>query len=365
MANDTEIPDEMLHDLNIDPWAVFLLMSLILAISSYLTNLFVQYLLDQPFGKQCLMSRLCQDILIANLMFVGLWTVSAIMFRFFEVTGEAWLVPEMSGYVSLIGEALFLLIMLYLGLIGALRLYVNRFHVLDPLEEWSGESEVYSITLIRIFVSIVVILQFGLLWLNSIKPITYYKITDPKLKWEILPRASWLLLAFDILLSTICAILFTSGIIYRRFEDNKLGLNRIEVGIPKMNDNTTNASTTEEGTQEENSKDSGTSNQPESQSSVINTVAIPSLMYIGNGLLIVLIILLQYFNVISLGFWWCITVSVAIEGVLMPAVFIMRNPDLRIYCLRQVKRHESVVLGCVRGVVSFFLQCNARVHPLA
>ena len=116
-------------------WGIIAIAPTTFLLAPYFTVLIVGFLQDLPLQKQGILSILCQDISWLNLLFVCIWTVSSIVFKTLEEIGNEDLMREISYYTSITAEIVFFALILYMCLIGFLKLYITRYHFLDPIED--------------------------------------------------------------------------------------------------------------------------------------------------------------------------------------------------------------------------------------
>ena len=343
--------------------AIVIMMSLVFILSPYLTMIFTKFLQELPLQKQSLLTRLCQDVSWVNLLFVWLWAIISMVFKAFEETGNDHLIKSISYYVTLIAEILFFMMILYLYLIGSLKAYTTRYHVLDPIEEWSGRSETYSVRITRLAIVTMGILELGCLLLCNIKPLTYYKLNKCELNEKPVPWNTILLLYVDCGLLTACILSILAGYYVQHLEDSKLKRYCVDIEIQNVNQTINLDLNIQENDENRNELVDSQSNND--QQSVVKQVSFPSLIYLANGTLIPLIFLLHHFNVISLNFWWIITLSIGLEGVGIPVALILRYPSLRNYCLRKVRHHKEYIFLAIRRVSSCFRQHSSTVASIS
>jgi len=130
--------------------------------------------------------------------------------------------------ISYISEALFFLGMLYASLISSLikylsqiglRLYTIVYQVLDPLGEWIGEDENFTILLIRLSTMALTGLYIGIIKLSSSTPIIYYKLSEEDFTLEDVPFESRLKRGINIACCIVPLVLFRTGKIIQDQKD--------------------------------------------------------------------------------------------------------------------------------------------------
>ena len=120
------------------------------------------------------MNKLVQDVIRLNLMVVWIWTLPFMMLKLLERSNQEEFLTE---FISIISHSLFHLIIIYLFLIGGLRLYTIRLRVLDPLEEWLGEyDEGMAMNILRLSFTLIALSDIAAFCLTSTKPNEYYHI---------------------------------------------------------------------------------------------------------------------------------------------------------------------------------------------
>ena len=106
--------------------AVTMMISLFVASPFFVLPL-LWFLQDLPLNKQCIMNCLYQDVIKINLLFVWSWAFSAITFK---ILAEKFMIDHLEAFVEfavIANEIVYFLIMIYLSLIGGLRVYVAKF----------------------------------------------------------------------------------------------------------------------------------------------------------------------------------------------------------------------------------------------
>ena len=343
------------------PTGVVVLLSLIFIISPILTILWLQFLQDQAFDKQCLENSFFRDLIKLNNACVCIWSFLAFSVFIFEESKDQFLLISITKYLTLSNETIFFMLMLYLSLISSMRLYAACFNVLDPLDNFLGEDERLSLIIIRFSILIMSIIPSGILLFNSTQPMLYYKFIDKTMKWKDIPRGSAILYGIDMAFFALCAILFAAGKIYQwaeqsKYKTNILGSRTLILNIHHGN----RANTSNEPNQEPSatSQESGKSNR-----FIGREVALPNILYLLTGLFITVLILLQCFDVISLDIWWSVTGMVGMQGVGFPTMVILWYDNLRRYCFRQLSYHISIMNGSVYRLFHSNPMSRNVIHP--
>jgi hypothetical protein len=343
------------------PTGAVVLMSLIFIISPILTIIWLQFLQDQAFDKQCLENSFFRDLIKLNNACVCIWSFLAFSVFIFEESKDRFLLISITKYLTLSNETIFFMLMLYLSLISSMRLYAAYFNVLDPLDNFLGEDERLSLILIRLSILMMSIIRSGILLFNSTQPILYYKFIDKAIKWKDIPRGSGILYGIDMAFFALCAILFAVGKIYQWSEQSKhrayiLGSRTIIINLRHGN----RANTPNEPNQEPSA-----SSQESGKGKWFNgrEVALPNILILLSGLLMTVLILLQCLDVISLDIWWIVTGFVGMQGVVFPTMVILWYDNLRRYCFRQVTYHISILNGSVYRLFHSNPMSRNAIHP--
>ena len=344
------------------PTGVVVLMFLIFIIAPILSILWLHFLQDQPFEKQCLENNLFSDLIKLNNACVGIWSLLAFSFFIFEDSKDRLLLIAITKYFTLCNETIFFMLMVYLYLISSMRMYTAWFHVLDPLDNFFGEHERLSLMIIRFSILMISVIPSGILLFNSIQPILYYKFIDKTMKWRDIPHGAGILYGIDIALFALCAILFAVGRIYQWVEKTKhmtniLGSSNINLNLSPWNRaNVSNEPNQESSTIGQDSDENNWHGRRE--------VALPNILYLVTGVLMTTLILLQCMGVISLDIWWSVTAIVGMQGVMFPTLAILWYHNLRRYCFRQIRNYINRMHdGAYRLFYSNYISRNA-IHPI-
>ena len=344
-------------------WGIIIISSTTFILAPYLTIIIVGFLQDLPLQKQGLLSRLCQDVSWINLMFVSLWPFSSIVFKSLEEISNDNLIRYISSFTSLAAEILFLMLILYLCFIGFLKLYITRYSSLDPIEDWLEKPEDFILMTIRLIVTILSIIELTFLCLTSVKPMTYYMIYKPGNIEESIPSRTLWLLYTDCGLLAVCAQSILAGYILQHVEDEKLQRYRVAVEMQNIP-----AATIEKNLQDSNKNESNPHSHQHytvQQFLVARHVSFASLVYLVVGMIIPFVFILQYFNIISLNFWWMIIIQSGLEGVGVPILLIAKNPPVTHYALRKIREHMNLIYGLLHRCFSSCKQHNASVGSIS
>ena len=337
-------------------------LSIILVITTYLSLIWTRYLKDQPMNKQCLLNKICRDLIRMNTLYCWLWLVASVAFKMFQDPEQIHFHNELAKYFTLINEAIFFIMMMYFFLVGILRLYTQRFHVLDPLEEWFGGCEKMIMLCIRLLFLATSTFFVSMLYVNSVKPLLFYWITKRHMRWEDTPLGSRILYGIDIGVCIICGVLFTAAKIYQQSVDSKLQSCHYELGTQGKTNLIGDVNSGEKPkTNEETSRC-----EKESEGAIWWTgrISLTALLYIATALILKLIFLLNHIGVIDIDIWWGVTGMVGILGVVNPVVLFLWYRDLKIYCLRQVKSDIDNILGWINGFISTVKKFRPRIAPI-
>ena len=147
IGNIIEIVSEGDHVIS---WKIIFFMCIITLVAPYLNHLWISFLKDQPLNKQCVLNRLCRDVVRVNLLYCLLWTTTSMILKMIDASGSERTINDVAYCSSLLNEGVFYILMMYLLLIGSLRIYTLRYNVLDPVEECFGKCENMVVTCIRV-----------------------------------------------------------------------------------------------------------------------------------------------------------------------------------------------------------------------
>ena len=102
-TNENYGAEEVQPNTNISP-GVIGSMVVIFFISPILTLLILSYLQEQPLNKQCVMNKLYQDVIKANLLMIWLWTCSALILNY-STSASAFMEMSQAKGVGLVNQA--------------------------------------------------------------------------------------------------------------------------------------------------------------------------------------------------------------------------------------------------------------------
>ena len=232
----------LLNSNDVSSWTAVAMMFSLFVVSPFLHLPLIWFLQDLPLNKQCLLSHLYQDVLKINLLFVWLWAPSGITFKILVENCMIDYLEEFVEFAAITNEALYSLIMIYLCLIGGLRLYIIKFNILDPFADTFGANEGSICKTIRTIVFALVLLIVVIILTTSTKPVAYLQILKSSSDVNELPLSSFLLFLFDVCLCLITTTLHICGKIYQMNQDSKLQKEIIELEI-SLNRSSGNANT--------------------------------------------------------------------------------------------------------------------------
>ena len=356
MHNETSLPEQI-------SWNIFVFMLLISILAPFCILLWLKYLQDQPLNKQSLMNKLVQDVIRLNLMVVWIWTLPFMMLKLLEPSNQE---EYLTGFISIISHALFHLIIIYLYLIGGLRLYTIRLRVLDPLEELMVEyDEGMAMNILRLCFTLIVLSDIGVFCLTSTKPIEYYHIWQQGMTWIAVPVGTRILFGIDVGILIICSIFYILLKMYQSLEDSKL---RTTVVVDIENSNRVglinNGDANSEWRVQGNQDPAVMVRKQGKGRAFVDSKTLPAFVHVASISFLALLVGLQYLELINLGFWWTMTTFLGIEGVLIPSGLILWYSELRSYSRRQIQYHAEATMACLNAAVSCFRKRIPTVHPI-
>ena len=326
------------------PLTSVVIMALIAILSPFLNTCLLFFLQDLPLTKQCIMNTLYQDVIRINLALVSFWTISGMISKFLIEMNKIFIISIFNEILAAVNEALASVIVFYLSLIGGLRLFTTRYHILDPLTHFFGEKEENIIRSIRFFLFLLSFSIVSAILASSTKLITYFSIRGECSVLLNLPLSSKLMLVYDVGMVIICILLHVSAKIYQNMEDAKLRRDLLELEVQLNNSrrkqieleiqwNKSLGIKTNDGIDAlKNSKDSDMTN--DYFSSIPYLENLPVIVYMINCVLITFIILSNCLDVSEMNFWWIITIFTANQGLLIPMAIGFWYPDIRLYFCR-------------------------------
>ena len=247
--------------------------------------------------------------------------------------------------ISYVNEGLFFLGMLYASLIGSLRLYTIVYQVLDPLGEWIGEDENFTMQLIRLSLMTLMGLYIGIIKLSSSTPIIYYKLSEEDFSLEDVPFKSRLKLGINIASCILPVVLFTTGKIIQDRKDAGLKNGSILIS-------------TKDNVEKSNAIPIIKSDE------FTYYVSVASMLYIGSGLIILTSLVLVYLEYVHINIWVGLTLLIGSQGVGIPVVFLSLSLPFRKHALRQMQGDLNNGREWVRSWISTILKLSHSVAPV-
>ena len=357
VANSQETDVESDHVIS---WKIIFFMTIISVVAPYLNFLWISFLKDQPLDKQCVMNRLCRDVIRVNLLYCLLWTTASMILRMLDGSGSEIRIKGVAYCTVLLNEAVIYILMMYLLLVGSLRLYTLRYNVLDPVEEYFGKCENMVVTCIRFFLFSIVTFMVSMLHVGSVKPFLFYKITNQQLTWDNTPLGTQVLYGVDVGFNTICGMVFLGAKIYQNSKYHTLQIDQFRIGVQRK----TNSDGNQQCSQAEADQTTDEESNPVSGKLFKDRTSLPALLYIGTGMLVAIIVLLEYFDVFDSSIWWIITAMVGMLGVVIPIVLFSLYNDLKVYCWRKMRSEVNEVSRAIHDGLSKFNMLKPRVSPL-
>ena len=335
-------------------WKVVVSMAFVFIASPLFAQMLLCFLRDQPLTKQCTMNYLYQDLIKAHLGFIWLWSLSGIIMKInLKAENDDFIKQFVISFV-LVSQALFLLVFLYICLIGALRMYSAKVNTLDPLEEILGGNDNKTIQIVRILIWSVVAFVVILYWCSSTRPLVYYQICEQKDTLTDLPTRSLILFFFDLGLCIFSVFLHMMVKIYQYIEDAKLRHEMVELD-KQLNNNFGN---TKRDSIKLSTVDDPPNDSPYPYSVYRSTL--PVVLYIGNSITIVLMLLLRYFGVGNINFWWVMAAFTGNQGVIFPLSFILFYREVRVYSCRRLNYYLDAFVNHVTKIKNRFKRRSLR-----
>ena len=356
MHDETTLPDLI-------SWNIFVFMLLISFLSPFCILLWLKYLQDQPLNKQSFMNKLVQDVIRLNLMIVWIWTLPFMMLKLIERSNQE---EFLTGFISIVSHALFHLIIIYLCLIGGLRLYTIRLRVLDPLEEWLGEyDEGMAMNILRLCFTLIYLFDIAAFCLTSSKPMEYYLIWLQGMTLNAVPVGTRILFGIDVGILIICSGFYIWLKVYQSLEDSKL---RTTVVVDIENSNNVGlidggAANNEKRLQDNKDPVLMVRKQGKGKG-FVDSKTLPALVHVASISFLALLVGLQYLELINLGFWWTMTTFLGIQGVLIPSSLILWYSELRWYSRRQIQYHAEATMACLNAAASCCRKRSPTVRPI-
>ena len=355
------------------PLTSVVIMALIAILSPFLNICLLYFLQDLPLTKQCIMNTLYQDVIRINLALVSFWTVSGIISKFFIEMKIISVMLIFDEVLAVVNEALFSVIVFYLSLIGGLRLFTTRYHILDPLTHFFGEKEEKILRSIRFIMFLVSFSIIAAILLSSTKPITYFSIRGECSIISNLPLSSKLMLIYEVGLGLICTLLHVFAKVYQNLQDAKLRKDLLELEIQlnrsrriqielEIQWNKSLGININDGIDSlRNIKDSDITG--DYFSSIPYLENLPVIVYMINCVLITCIILSNCLDISEMNFWWSITIFTANQGLLIPMAIGFWYPDIRLYFCRNVRNTFDFVFSCKRIRCQISRRVTRKITP--
>ena len=340
-------------------WAIIGCQIFLFLVSPLLAGILLSFLRNQPLTKQCTMTYLYQDLIKGHLGFIWVWSSSGIIMKILlPMANDVW-IKQFVSYLALISQALFVLVFLYICLIGALRLYSAMVNRLDPLEEIIGGNDDKAILIARSIIWIVVALIVFLYWYCSTNPIVYYQICDQKDTLAELPTKSLILFLCDMTLCIFSILLHVMVKLYQNIDDAKTRNELLELD-KHLSNQFRNTKRTSIEVDDFNYAQTQT---PHPFS--VHRSTIPLVLCISNSIVVELLLILRYFAVSNINFWWVMVVFTGNQGVIFPLLFIMMYQEVRIYSLRRLQYYWDALTNKILIVRDRYQRRNLRrVIPL-
>ena len=318
-------------------WTVIGIIITIAIMGPYFGLLGLRFLKDQPLNKQSIINKLSRDCTKNQVMFLLGWIAYILIAKYIEDPDNWTHYLKLTKFMSYANEALFFHGMLYVCLIGALRLYTIVYQVLDPFEDWFEEDEDTPVLLIRLIISALVIAYIGFISLISATPTVFYKLTEKDSNLFDVSWKSQLKLGFNITCCVIAITLFMAGKIIQRKKDDAA---KAQVSM------------------------SSSGNESNGANETSYYVSYVSIMYLSSTSLLFIIIVLVYLGIIYVNIWWGIAMLLAVQGVVMPIVFLALNLTFRDYCWRRFRGDLNNIMIWTKRYERTIKQHNSRVSPL-
>ena len=340
-------------------WQVVSCMAFVFLVSPFFVKVILSFLRDQPPTKQCTVTYLYQDLIKVHLGFVWVWSLSGIILKILSDIGKDDLARHFVTCLVLVHQAVFLLIILYICMIGVLRMCSAKLNKLDPLEEMIGGNDVQTIKIVRLIIWSTVALVLILYMCTYTRPIVYYQILEQKQTLAELPTNSLILFFFDLGLCLFSILLHVMVKMYQNIDDAKVRRELQEL------DKHLNASfgNTKRNSVKETCDD--TIQNPWTPPYSVNRSTVPLVLCIGNSILFVLLLLLRYFGIPYINFWWIMATFIANQAVILPLIFILFYQEVRLYLCRRSKYYVDAFVNRYKEIKSQIQRRKLRkVIPL-
>ena len=284
-------------------------MCFIFAAAPMFTFAIIKYLQSQTYHKQCLVSKLYQEVLKTNLMTVSVWIVTAVAFKVAGNNNPS-ATEVIAKSIGVVGEALFMILMLNLMVIGILRLCIVRYKTLDLEFHWFGNDDDTALKRLRLTIWSTVAVTIMIMYLCSVKPYTYYVFKAMENGANDMPKESLVTFVADVAMVVACGILHIGGKLYLIYDERKLSQGY-------------------------------TMNLDTSSFASLTTQIAPTLMYLASALLVMLALLSPYlipFKLVVGYYWSIITLFCAVHGIFLPALTIFSYNSVWEYVMRNFVR---------------------------
>ena len=311
-----------------------------------------------------------------NQLFVWCWTISGIIIpQLSTIEQEAALIHIFIKSMVLIQEALTLTILLYLCLIGGLRLYTIKFSVLDPTTDHWEVSDYTAIWRIRSSLNIYVAAVIVIICLTSTNPLVYLQILQKEWTLSSLPINTFILLSVDVGLICICVGLLITGKVYQKRNDAKTMMELIDLETQLNKGFEISNSTICQGVSTANVTESCFGNTANVTSRIkieapsrgamskpylVHQFTLPTLLYMANGIITMSLLLVHTFNIMSIGFWCAMTLFLTNQGALIPLTLILYYHPIRSYSVRNIQYHLEYLYGGLQRFKSRFRRRGLR-----
>ena len=341
-------------------WKVTSCMAFVFLASPFFVKVILSFLRDQPPTKQCTVTYLYQDLIKVHLGFVWVWSSSGIILKILSDVDKDDLARHFVTCLVLVHQAVFLLIILYICMIGALRMCTAKLNKLDPLEEMIGGNDDTTIKIVRLIIWSTVALVLILYMCTSTRPMVYYQILEQKQTLTELPTNSLILFFFDLGLCLFSILLHVMVKIYQNIDDAKV---RREL---KELDKHLNASFGNSKRDSVKETFDDTIQNPLTHPYSVHRSTVPLVVCIGNSILVVMLLLLCYFGIRHINFWWIMAIFIVNQAVILPLIFILFYQEVRSYLCRRSKYYIDAFINKFKQVKSRIQRRNLRkVIPLS
>ena len=315
--------------------------TIVVPIASFiLIGIILGHLCDQPMNKQCLVNLLYRDVLRINITHVCLWSLAIF---YCEYQGQIPFGEKGAQIIAYLNQILALLILAYLNTIGILRLCTARLKQVDLAIPLLGECDEVALRNIRCGIYSVMLFVVGTQVCFSAMPPAYYPLSNGlKVHVNELSTGSIIVLAFQFLLLSLCAIFHLGAKIYMVKERMKMHPIILRRGrkIKGEQENGSIDIEQHEATIKELSRKYG--------------FIVPILPNVAMMIGLAVVISLHYFHPSkqeygenNVSFWHIVSITIGFEGVFFPSWLIFRNRNLRSYAKRHVARILTKLLSNV------------------